>query len=100
MIDVHDGINLRFGNPLIPSSEAGTSSSSNSMHSILPFADPYFVGCITSNVTPEALTEIRREFQNLRLLVSSQTPYSYFNVRQFLNAVNVSHHKLTELFCA
>jgi hypothetical protein len=53
--------------------------------SIVDLANLYFVECITSNVTPEALTEIRQEFQELRFLVNSQTPDSYLNVSQFLN---------------
>jgi hypothetical protein len=65
------------------------SSLDQTKNSILNLANLYFVGCLTSNVTPEAFTEIRQEFQELRLLVSTQTPDSYLNVCQFLNSVQL-----------
>jgi hypothetical protein len=70
------------------------------MDSILELANLYFVGCIISNVTPEALTEIRGQLHDLRLLVSSPTSDSNLDLHQFSESIQLITTQVNETFLA
>jgi hypothetical protein len=73
---IHDGI-PRFLPILVTAVD-------HTMQAVLALADLYFVGCITSNVTPGSFAEIRTELGELRLMLTSRTE---LDLNKFLELV-------------
>jgi hypothetical protein len=63
---------------------------------VLELAGLYFVGCITSNVSPDTLTQIRREFMDWRLRAASRE--ADFDARRFLLFVERVGEEITDVF--
>jgi hypothetical protein len=94
-IEQLNAIGHRGLSPFFP---AVAASLDRTVECVLELAGLYFVGCITSNVSPDTLTQIRREFHDWRLILTDEPRSADFDAQRFLQFMEAISAEIAEVF--